>query len=134
MDFQRDHLTVKIKTLAAEARIIRHKEQSLKKRGPLSGLTLQRFESLQGHRKLLVRRESRHTQLAYAYLKGMPYHMVEQTCDEDPNWTAVAKNVNRFLLSGSGVNVNADLVKTWAKPRVSIADTQMKLTANPVHA
>jgi hypothetical protein len=134
MDFQRDHLTVKIKTLAAEARIIRHKEQSLKKRGPLSGLTLQRFESLRDHRKLLVRRESRHTQLAYAYLRGMPYRALEQTCELEPNWGLVTKNVNRFLLSGSARADNLlASVKAWGCES-GIAHAQVKLTANPVHA
>jgi len=134
MDFQRDHLTVKINTLAAEARIIRRKERSLKKGRPLAGLTLQRFESLQHHRKLTVRRETRHSLLAYAYLRGVPYRVVEQTCDEAPNWTSVAKNVNRFLLSNEK-RVEAVAVKAWGeKVRESIADTQLKLHATAVPA
>lgn len=114
MDFQRDHLTVKINTLAAEARIIRRKERSLKKRGPLAGMTLQRFTSLQNHRKTIVRRETRHSLLAYAYLRGCPYHVVEQTCDEKPDWSLVARNVSRFSENPNKAEVTRQ-VKAWGE-------------------
>jgi len=125
MDFQRDHLTVKINTLAAEARIIRRKERSLKKRGPLGGLTLQRFTSLQNHRKTVVRRETRHSLLAYAYLRGVPYHVVEQTCDESPDWSLVARNVNRFKLDPA-LKIERALVKAWGQTP-PVADPQLTL-------
>lgn len=133
MDFQRDHLTVKINTLAAEARIIRRKERSLKKRGPLAGLTLQRFESLQIHRKLSLRNEARHSLLAYAYLRGMPYRMVERTCHESPNWAAVTKNVNRFLLS-SHQRFDSDAVKAWGEKIVVPQTGSPTLVAGLAHA
>lgn len=58
---------MKIKSLAAEARIIRQEE---KKRGPLWG-------SLYLHRVLEVRPEQRAALLAYAFIRGRSYEQAE---------------------------------------------------------
>ncbi len=80
-------LKVKIKSLASEARIIRHEER--KSRGQLRN-------DLTAHRKGIVRREARHTLLAYGYLRGRPYRVLEQTCHRQPDWTAVERMVKKY--------------------------------------
>lgn len=80
-------LKVKIKSLAAEARIIRHEER--KSRGQLRN-------DLAAHRKGIVRREARHTQLAYGYLRNRPYRKLEQTCHRHPDWSSVERMVKRY--------------------------------------
>lgn len=65
-------LKVKVKHLAAEARIIRREANKL------SGLDK---HSLNQHRTTTVRREARATQLVYGYLRGTPYRSMEATCD-----------------------------------------------------
>lgn len=60
---RREMLKVKIKTLAAEARIIR--EQEKRSRGQLRG-------ELRDHRVMVVRDEARHSLIAYAIIRGKP--------------------------------------------------------------
>jgi hypothetical protein len=80
-------LKVKIKSLAAEARIIRHEER--KSRGQLRN-------DLANHRKGIVRREARNTQLAYGYLRGRSYRQLEHSCHRQPDWEAVERMVKRY--------------------------------------
>lgn len=65
-------LKIKAKSLAAEARIIRREERRFKgwKR-----------ESLQMHRRGIVRDTARATYLAIAFMKGRPYADLEAKCD-----------------------------------------------------
>lgn len=74
MKDRRIHLRIKIKSLAAEARIIR---QEAKK---LSGLDK---HTLNEHRTGIVREQARLSQLAYGALRGVPYRVMEQRCGED---------------------------------------------------
>ena len=82
-------LKVKVKSLAAEARIIRREER----RFPGDSSTR---AQLQGHRRDVVRREARHSHLALAYLRGRAYRQVEQTCHRDPDWEAVARMIKKY--------------------------------------
>lgn len=100
-----DHLKVKIKTLAAEASIIRHATHKAKKRvrwtqangeGAAQLQAIQERNSLIDHRRLIVRPEARHSLLAYGFMKGTPYKAMERTCHEGPDWMEVAKIVTRF--------------------------------------
>jgi hypothetical protein len=120
------HLKIKIKSLAAEARIIRAEEQKLKRRirrskklrrilrkgGTLKGkpLTPERAEELglevhqlKVHRKSDVREEARHSLLAYGYMRGTPYKNIEQRCEECPSSGRIASMVNRFGGDEDGV-------------------------------
>lgn len=81
-------LKVKIKSLAAESKIIR--QEILKSKD--AGLT----SSLQGHKIMVVRPEARHSLLAYAFLKGKSYSEVERSARESPDWVKVAKLVEKF--------------------------------------
>lgn len=81
-------LKVKIKSLAAESKIIRREISKSKD----VGLTA----SLQGHKMMVVRPEARHSLLAYAFLKGKSYSQVEKSARESPDWVKVVKLVEKF--------------------------------------
>lgn len=80
-------LKVKIKSLAAEARIIRLEESRSK--------GFQR-QSLYIHRVCDVRKEARWSQLAYAFLRGRDYSRVEAKNSGWVNWDRVMKLVAKF--------------------------------------
>lgn len=84
-------LKMKLKSLAAEARIIRRQE--LKTRGPTWNLTR---ESLHRHRIDVVRRASRETHLAYGFIRGRSYDSMERKCLVDPDFKAVATMVRKY--------------------------------------
>jgi hypothetical protein len=86
---RRTHLKIKIKNLADEARAIRREEQKAKKHardlakkhgGPIRDTYLR--QSLWEHRcgpsDGIVRREARHSLLAYAFIRGLEYERVER--------------------------------------------------------
>lgn len=72
------YLKVKIKSLAAEARIIRHEET----RFPRGFRDHPTFQGLHSHRTWDVRREARSALLAYAYLRGRLYSTIEGGSNE----------------------------------------------------
>ena len=80
-------LKVKLKALAAEARIIR--EEETKTRGQLRN-------DLHAHRVVVVRGECRATHLAYGFLRGRTYHQMERTCRTKPDWEKVKRMVRRY--------------------------------------
>ena len=82
-------LKVKIKSLAAEAQIIRLEERRSKPGSEQQG-------ELHGHRVHDVRKEQRHSMLAYAFLRGVPLSAVERTTRTMPDWTRVGKLVEKF--------------------------------------
>ncbi len=79
-------LKVKLKSLAAEAKIIR----AMEGRHPAW-----RAE-LRSHRIFPVRREARHTLLAYGFLRGRTLHAIEAKSDHPPDWKAVAAMVKKY--------------------------------------
>lgn len=79
-------LKVKVKSLAAEARIIRREER----RNPeLRG-------DLAAHRREVVRKEARHSLLAYGYLRGRSYRAMERTTHAEPSWAEVERMIRRY--------------------------------------
>ena len=66
MNERQIHLRVKVKSLIAEAQIIRAEAKKTE------GMVKWR---LNDHRKTIVRRHTRHNLLAYGLLKGIPYHL-----------------------------------------------------------
>jgi hypothetical protein len=82
-----EYLRVKIKSLAEEARIIRHEEHraSAYHRGLLCA-------KLRDHRVKEVRPEARAALLAYAFLRGRPYTTVERSIVYDENGTLCYAN------------------------------------------
>lgn len=92
-------LKVKIKSLAAETKIIKKAIRQTKDVAIKS--------ELRGHHVHVVRREARHSQLAYAFLRGREYCQVESKCTDHPDFKKVEDLVIRFgqswhyLTSGS---------------------------------
>ena len=79
-------LKIKIKSLAAEAKIIRKEENKSKYfRG-----------ELEVHRKGTVRSECRHTLIAYGFLRDRPYAIVEPACKAKIDWDKVEAMVKRY--------------------------------------
>lgn len=69
-------LRVKVKSLAAESRIIRQEERRAR--------TTEVHASLYMHRVQDVRREARAALLAYAFIRGTAYARVEQPAPDNP--------------------------------------------------
>ncbi len=95
-------LKVKIKSLADEAKIIRHEEKKWGPRRERSFEHMLLHDSLRDHRRLDVRSEARAAHLAYAYLKGRDYIQVENHL-RDPNdskhmviWHEVSRLVKKY--------------------------------------
>ena len=74
-EYHQRFLKVKIKSLAAESKMIRLEEKKTRDTFLKS--------HLQSHRIWDVRRESRAAQLAYAYLRGHPLSVVEGKAHRD---------------------------------------------------
>jgi len=117
-------LKVKVKSLAAEAKIIRREENKRKAfldspRGhsELAAHVRGEFERLKLHRRIPLRREARHALLAYGFLRGRSYYWLERTCHEQPDWKRVEELVRRF---GPGRN-DLDL-KAWREATVAIPE------------
>jgi hypothetical protein len=83
---KRAFLRIKLKSLAAEAKIIRLEEARNKRL---------RYE-LSMHRRGTVRIAARNTQLAYAFLRGRTYKSVEPTAKTPPNWKEVERMVRQY--------------------------------------
>lgn len=78
------HLKIKLKSLAAEARIIRHAERRQKTHAHRDGISeehkadhLHALADLQSHRRGVVRHAARESLLAYVFLRGKPYAAAE---------------------------------------------------------
>lgn len=88
---QRGYLKVKIKSLAEEARIIRKEEKRSKG---------DKREGLYFHRIRVVRREARHSLLAYGFIRGRKYRQIEATCKTPPDWSEVQRMVLKYGVEG----------------------------------
>lgn len=85
----RAYLEVKNESLAAEARIIRRKERLNRHKPEVRA-------GLHDHRVNVVRPESRSTQLALAFLRGVPAVKLEGVVYRRPDWTRVEKLVKTY--------------------------------------
>ncbi len=125
------YLKIKIKTLAAEATMIRLEErkqnpgsrarvkakQLLAGNEPPLGRTdeelaainrakrilrkptekqMDRFWGLRGHRRLVVRVESRASHIAYGFLRGLDFKRIENKSKTEPDWDKVKSMIERF--------------------------------------
>lgn len=85
----RAYLKVKIKSLAAESRIIRHEEKRAYDNDQREGLYLHRVKD--------VRHESRASQLAYAYLRGVPFSVVEPSSRDTYERQCVIRRAGKIV-------------------------------------
>lgn len=88
---RREMLRVKVKSLAAEAKIIRREER--RSRGQLR-------EELYLHRIGIVRREARSAHLAYGLIKGRTIEQMEPTSKSAPDWTKVKRLCEKYGPTG----------------------------------
>ncbi|HEY1878483.1 MAG TPA: hypothetical protein VGG68_00975 [Caulobacteraceae bacterium] len=115
-------LRVKLKALAAEARIIRGEEHRARKGwrrlakkqiGANAMVALHaEFDSLHRHRTYDVRTESRATLLAYAFLRKRPYELTETAGARKAPIDRVANIALRFSEERALSKVMAD-VRLW---------------------
>lgn len=124
---RRVHLKVKIKSLAVEAKIIRHEERRAKARARSVRASEEarkwashELTSLQYHRRWGVRKEARHSQLAYAFIRGTAYRTVEPKVREgnEPDWKQVASIAARFRRQSAYVpqkDQTQEEVKAWSE-------------------
>ncbi len=82
-------LKIKLKSLAAESKIIRSQELKL------SGGSKLRDE-LANHRRKDVREESRATHIAYGYLRGREYRQLEGPSSSTPPKDNAARMVKKY--------------------------------------
>lgn len=85
---RREMLRVKLKSLAEEARIIRHEERR-------AGATYLRNELWQ-HRVFVVRKAARDTHIAYGLIRGLTIDQIEPKRYSEPNWEAIEKMVKKY--------------------------------------
>lgn len=90
---RREMLRVKLKSLAAEAKIIRAEEKRT------HGLLRHELHS---HRVREVRSEARHTHLAYGFIRGRTYAQMERSPLKGypPDWERVRKMTKRYGPAG----------------------------------
>jgi len=101
----KDYLKTKCCSLAEEAKIIRRLERSRIKKGRRAA-SLGKTEAanyhysvlfgLRDHRTRDVRQESRHSNLAYGFIKGREYNEIEQSAFKQPNWKRVQTLVEKY--------------------------------------
>jgi hypothetical protein len=84
---RREMLRIKIKSLMAEARIIRHDEK--KTSGQLRN-------EMHLHRVIDLRRASRNACLAYAIIRGVDPARVEPIRYTEPDWAEVERMVHKY--------------------------------------
>lgn len=127
------YLKIKIKSLAAEAVLIKFEERKwfkhignrdVNKPGePLKIKFIYQKNhplrmGLRQHRIDVVRPECRHSNIAYGYMRGRDYKQIENKCYEQPNWARVAEIVRKFsgdkyLPDGARKQLFED-IKSWA--------------------
>lgn len=89
MDPRTIYLKVKIKSLAEESRIIRQQERVWKRHDDIRN-------GLREHRTTDVRRESRYSLLAYAFIRGKAYLTHEHPNSTKPDIARVSKLAAKF--------------------------------------
>ena len=104
-------LKVKIKSLAAEAVIIRREERKLCDRRPD---TL--WSRLNFHRRYDVRREARAAAIAYGFLRGRALTQIENKSHDAPDWKRIEALVKKYGPPGAHAALAA-----WIKPLAKAA-------------
>lgn len=89
-EIKRRSLKVNVKSLAAEARVIRCEERKCRN-DEVRGC-------LHWHRVGHLRREARIALLSYALIRGVPYRAVEVDAKREPDWKRVEKKAEKFSL------------------------------------
>lgn len=115
------YLKVKIKSLAAEAQIIRKEEHraqsayrfSSNKQGLEERYTrdFSEFQGLRNHRRVDVRSEARAALVAYGFLRGRKYQSIEKPDEKNPpRWDRVLRLAEKY---GTLPTNAEDQIKEW---------------------
>jgi hypothetical protein len=113
-------LRVKVKSLAAEAKIIRKEEKRVKSQSIR--------ESLYRHRIDVVRYEARHTNIAYGFLRGRTYAEIENKPRTAPNWDKIRRMIEKYGSHCAPWSYNVEQTLTayetrFAEAKKHLADT-----------
>ena len=129
-------LKIKIKHLALEPAIIRKEERKILKQSrwhrankaygnnenTANELITYDYTSLSSHRKNELRNEARASQLAYAFLRNVPYEVVEKKREEpDKYWRWYHPNIrdraikiaNKYSPRREDIETTTEKFKTW---------------------
>lgn len=137
------YLKVKIKSLAAEATIIRKEENKAKasfrylsnKTGKEDEYNFEKskWHGLYTHRTVDVRNEARASQLAYAYIRGKPFSFVERNTNPYGEYGAVCSSLNPIIArvvkmvnkyGNQKKDVDFTTISKWIKETNSIAENK----------
>lgn len=124
-------LRVRIKELAQEARYIKHEENKIRRKHKLAfghwdyggsyqwiepDAKSQEYLMLRDHRRHQVRGAAREAQLAYAFLRGVPYSQVENGRKREKDYdfnSYTLKGIKRLVKKFGGKAEYADEVESW---------------------
>lgn len=84
-----------------------------------------KVDNLYRHRKHVVRHESRHSQLAYAFLRGKPYIKTEDKASSYPNWDKIQEIAQRF--SEDDKRVVAQKFEQWRQEAYDLLHTRERI-------
>jgi hypothetical protein len=107
------YLKVKIKSLAAEATIIRKEEAKAKRLKHKSERHERAFFGLKSHRRNEVRDEARHSLLAYGFLRGRRYSQIENQGNSSPDWKRVRQLITKFCEQAVNQDDLIKMVDAW---------------------
>lgn len=108
-------LKIKIKSLAAETKIIRHEERRALRRLKCAREdehedATKGYQEIYLHRIKDVRRATRETLLAYGFLRRRRYAQLEGPVYSPPDWKAVAKMIRSY---GDAEHAKLDVLNQW---------------------
>lgn len=84
-----------------------------------------KVENLHRHRTYTVRHEARHSQLAYAFLRGKAYSQTEDKASSYPNWDRVQELAVRF--SEDDKRIVAQKFEQWRQEAYALLHTRERL-------
>jgi len=122
-------MRVRVKELAQEAKYIRLEETKIKSKHKIEGdiwsnpdVKSLEFWKLRNHRTHDVRDAARAIQLAYGFMRDVPYRRIEQTTKpKDPyRWNRIVKEVKRLAnkFSNSEKKFDEDVDIWFASDRI----------------
>lgn len=110
-------MRVRIKELAQEAKFIRHEENKCLEASSPFNKKGSEYKQLREHRVNNVRNAARAAQLAYAFLRGIPYKKIEPKRKLDKEYTIqflIKKDVKRLVNKfGSSDGDCSEAVERW---------------------
>ena len=117
---QRLLLKAKIKGLSAEGMTLRKKHNAAIKEDKFHFYNLKQY----------IKRDARHFNLAYAYLKGASYNILERTCNEKPSASQILKIVVMHNFWFPSDQDGLDKINNWLNGTEEKCKTPLKSLSN----